>query len=239
MNHRTRLLIVFFTALLFIPAISAGAADPAARCEAGKFRAAGVYTFCRLKADAKATGKDQPSDYSKCLATFDKAFAKVERKAGPGVCPTEGDFADVDEAVSRYASYIKNLVTAPDDGCPSHYPTRTPLQVVADLHDAIHTYDETLIACNYHSDAHLINDQGNERGEGIVGWFISLNNLFNGIPPTILQTDAFKGTVRQLYSRDGGWIVIEDGVDTFDIEAGRIRTHTSHGLFTFTAPPPP
>lgn len=71
------------------------AAEPAVQCESGKLKVASKYAACLLKADAKAVSKGETADYSKCDSKFSDKWRKTEDKAGPGVCPSEGDEADV------------------------------------------------------------------------------------------------------------------------------------------------
>ena len=54
----------------------------------------------------------------------------------------------------------------------------------------------------------------------------------------VTEDNVFNDTVRVLYEIDGGWVVVEDGVDTFEVRRGRIRRQTQHALIKFTGPPP-
>ena len=67
------------------------AADPAVKCESGKLKESAKYSSCRLKAESKAVKKSETPDYTKCETKFADKWGKTELKAGPGVCPTEGD----------------------------------------------------------------------------------------------------------------------------------------------------
>lgn len=91
------------------------AGDPSATCEAGKLGVTAKYAQCRWKADAKAVGTGGAADYSKC--SVDK-FADAESKAGPGVCPTEGDQATVknylDDCTARASLWLAGGGGLPD-----------------------------------------------------------------------------------------------------------------------------
>jgi hypothetical protein len=70
----------------------------AQRCEAAKNLAAGAKALCVASEYAKAA-KGQTPDFARCEAAFTKAFARAEKVAGPGVCPTEGDTAAIESLV--------------------------------------------------------------------------------------------------------------------------------------------
>jgi hypothetical protein len=78
-----------------LSASSVLAADPANVCEAGKVKASGAYSACRLKVDSGVAIKGGVPDYSKCLGKFNDKFPATETKAGVGICPTEGDVAPI------------------------------------------------------------------------------------------------------------------------------------------------
>jgi hypothetical protein len=67
---------------------------------------------------------------------------------------------------------------------------------------------------------------------------MSLHNLFGGAQPLTTDEIVWDNMVRTLFTLDGGWITIEDGVHTYVILGGRIRHQTVHGRITFTGPPP-
>jgi hypothetical protein len=62
--------------------------DPAPKCQAGKNKEAGKYSYCQQKAEAKAITAGLPADYTKCEAKFLDKWTKLESKAG-GACPDE------------------------------------------------------------------------------------------------------------------------------------------------------
>ncbi|HKB37001.1 MAG TPA: hypothetical protein VKD72_11140 [Gemmataceae bacterium] len=51
-------------------------------------------------------------DYGKCEKDFSSAFAKAEKKAGPGVCHTEGDTAAVKAMVDACMADIEDALGA-------------------------------------------------------------------------------------------------------------------------------
>jgi hypothetical protein len=97
-------------AVVFLSVTVAQAADPAVKCESGKLKESSKYASCRLKADAKAVTKGVAADYEKCESKFADKWAKTESKAGPGVCPSEGDQASMDARITTDAAEIATLL---------------------------------------------------------------------------------------------------------------------------------
>lgn len=125
------------------------------------------------------------------------------------------------------------------DGCSPALLQRTPDVVVTDLRAARDAGDWTAFACNYHPDAFVIDDQGVLIGRAeIVSWAQSFVDIFDGVTPTITDEVVFEDVVRNLFTLDGGWIVIPDGVNTYVIENGMVTRHSWHGIIEFTGPPP-
>lgn len=60
-----------------------------ARCEAGKLKQAGKYSFCRLKAESKGVKKAEVPDFTKCDEKITLNWGKLETKFAPD-CPTAG-----------------------------------------------------------------------------------------------------------------------------------------------------
>jgi hypothetical protein len=231
------LMVALLAVLLAAPA--GRAADPAERCEARKLRLAAQNAACRLRKDAQAALRGTAADHDKCQESFARQYGKAEEGAGPGVCPTENDRAEIEAVLAGATSEVAEQLAGPDGSCPPGYWDRTPTQVVQDLLAAYGAQNATLITCNYHPSAFAIDDQGVLVGHAdIVAAYLSLSALFNGVSPQVLQLDEYLDTVRLLWRLDAGWVVIEDGVDTFVIQRGRIRKQTRHGLITFTGPPP-
>lgn len=116
---------------------------------------------------------------------------------------------------------------------------RTPAEVIDDLLAARAAGDWDAVASNFAEDAYVIDDQGVLVGSAeIVAAMQSFDCLFQGAQADVSELIDFRNTVRILYSIDGGWVVIPDGVDTYVIERGLIRQQTRHGLIEFTGPPP-
>lgn len=125
------------------------------------------------------------------------------------------------------------------DGCPESLLLRTPDVVLDDLRDAVAAQDWGAVACNYAEDAFVIDDQDILVGrQDIVAAAMSLADLFDGVSAQILAEDFFQDEARVLFRLDAGWIVIEDGVSSFEIQGGKIRKESRHGLISFTGPPP-
>ncbi len=224
---------------LGLAAPNAFAAEPDAKCASKKLKFVGLYAACVLKADAKAKLKGTEPDYTNCEETFAKKFGKAEEKAGPGICPTEGDLLILQGEVDSSAAELAEQLEAADPNCPMGYRDRSPGQVVQDLYQAYAAHDAQAITCNYHPSASVITDQGVLVGyNDIVTFYFSLFDLFNGVSYTVGQIDEFGKTVRVLNSLNAGWVEIPDGIDTFIVKRGRIRTQTNHGLIKFNGPPP-
>lgn len=85
---------------------AARAADPAVSCEAGKLKESAKYASCRLKAESKGVQTANFPDFSKCDAKFTAKFPALETKAGPGVCPTETDVADIQATVTADSNLL-------------------------------------------------------------------------------------------------------------------------------------
>jgi hypothetical protein len=75
--YRGRLVLVLGVLLLW--ATGAAALSPADKCEADKLRRAGKYSFCRLKADAKAVKTGANLDAAKAVGDL---LAKRAMAAG-------------------------------------------------------------------------------------------------------------------------------------------------------------
>lgn len=125
------------------------------------------------------------------------------------------------------------------DGCDPELLEREPHEVAADLRAAYAAEDWDAYACNYAPDAFVIDDQGILLGRSeIVSSAISFKNIFCDAELDVQEENLFQNTVRTLFQLDNGWVVIPDGVFTFNIEGGEIVSQTTHGLIEFTGPPP-
>jgi hypothetical protein len=87
---------------------------PAQQCEARKNQAAGDKADCLANERAKEVQGKTPN-FAKCEEDFAKAFAKAEKDAGPGGCPTEGDTAAIE---SRVDACMSDIATLLHDNCP-------------------------------------------------------------------------------------------------------------------------
>ncbi len=77
----------------------------AQECEADKLEAVGKKAECLAKGAADEVLGKTPN-IAKCDEEFTKAFTKAESKAGPGVCPTEGDTAAIEAQVDACVADI-------------------------------------------------------------------------------------------------------------------------------------
>lgn len=107
MNRASLCVLMCGAALCLAIAPVAFAADPASTCESGKLGTTAKYASCRLAADSKAVKAGVAPDYSKC--SLDK-FAAAEAKAGAGVCPSEGDQADLQGVLDQCTSRTGKLL---------------------------------------------------------------------------------------------------------------------------------
>jgi hypothetical protein len=123
--------------------------------------------------------------------------------------------------------------------CPDSLRERTIDQVLADLYAARAAGDWEAVGCNYARTAFLIDDQGVLVGRAeIVASLMSWDDLFGGVQAVIIEDNYFENVARVLFTLDGGWVVVEDGVNTYVIRNGKIRRQTTHALIRFTGPPP-
>ena len=92
----------------------AGGALPIEQAQDG-----GKYSFCRLKAESKAVKTGNPADFSKCDGKFSLKWGQAESAAGMGVCPSEGDEADLQAFITQHASDVAAaLAGGPLPDCP-------------------------------------------------------------------------------------------------------------------------
>ena len=103
----------------------AHAVTPAQKCQSGKNAAAGKYSDCRQKAEAKfaaaADSAKRTQDLAKCEAKFQSAWVDLEAKAVAqgGACPSVGDRAAVQAAIDQQSG---TLATALGGGGPAALP---------------------------------------------------------------------------------------------------------------------
>jgi hypothetical protein len=102
--------VVFLGAAALLWAGAALALEPDVRCEAEKNKEAGKYAHCRLNFESKGVKKGAAPEVAKCDKRFQKTWGKIEKK-GRGLCPTEGDqaqmqafIADCTDCISDYLS---------------------------------------------------------------------------------------------------------------------------------------
>jgi hypothetical protein len=106
-------------AVVLLQAGVVGAAPPTATqaCEAAKLTAAGKLEQC-LAAERAKEVKGQVPKYTKCSDAFAKAFSKAETKAGPGVCPSEGDAGAIEALIDGcFADLSAALAGTPNSPC--------------------------------------------------------------------------------------------------------------------------
>ncbi len=215
------------------------AANASSACDADKLEAAGAYAACRLEADAAALQSGKAPEYTKCDSKLARELALAERRSR-GTCLAAADFQSIQILVAGYTDSMADVVAPANDGCPPEYADRLLDQVVDDLWNAIVLDDAVAIACNFHEDAFVIDDQAIFVGRAMITASLgSLASIFSNAAPVFGQEDQWLDTIRVRYSLDGGWVVIPDGVDTYVVEAGKIRKATRHGLIEFTGPPLP
>jgi len=84
---------------------------PDLRCEVGKLKTVASYTSCRLKADAKGLTKGLSPDYGSCESRILSKFPRLEDQAGPGVCPSGMDVADIKDRADDFETSIAVLLS--------------------------------------------------------------------------------------------------------------------------------
>jgi hypothetical protein len=110
---------------------------PADRCEARKLEAAGAKAECLLGEEADAVLGKTPN-FARCSERFTRAFAKAEAKAGPGVCPTEGDAAAVEALVDTCVADLADALSgSPPAPCAQFPATGQTTAYTADKNDGI------------------------------------------------------------------------------------------------------
>ena len=89
-------------AMLLVWAGRATAVTDGEKCEASKLKAAGKYSFCRMKSDAKSAKTGDLPDYTKCDAKLVGKFTSIDTLYG-SECPTASDAADVQSQATQCA----------------------------------------------------------------------------------------------------------------------------------------
>ena len=86
---------------------------PSQMCEAAKLAAAGKKEQC-LAAERAKEVRGRAANYAACHTAFARAFAAAEAKAGPGMCPSNGDAAQIGaQIVGDFAALSAALAGTP------------------------------------------------------------------------------------------------------------------------------
>jgi hypothetical protein len=86
-------------------------------CESAKLTAAGKLKQCLIGERVKEV-KGRVTNYARCGDVFSNAFARAEKKAGPGLCPSEADAAAIAALVdSCFADVSAALAGTPNTPC--------------------------------------------------------------------------------------------------------------------------
>jgi uncharacterized protein YjbI with pentapeptide repeats len=132
------------------PMTARAGATPAQRCEAGKHGAAAAYAGCLLKAQQKfvaggrldTAGREEAE--AACVARYSSKWRSLESKAGPAVCPSEGDESDVQD-------FLEACVVSTEDALAGGSLPPDVVTCNSDLADCsatLTTRDADLLACN-------------------------------------------------------------------------------------------
>lgn len=97
--------IAIVSVLFGLWTVPADALSPADKCESAKLKEAGKFSFCRMKAEAKAVKTGQPADYSKCDERFTFKWPLIETKAGSS-CPSDGDESAIQAFLTQQADTV-------------------------------------------------------------------------------------------------------------------------------------
>ena len=103
---------IAYAAGLVLAATPTQAVSDAEKCEAAKNKVAGMYAFCRQKAEAKAIKTGAPVDYTKCDTSYGTRWMSAETNGG-GMCPTNGDQSAMQALITQHAD---DVATALDGG---------------------------------------------------------------------------------------------------------------------------
>jgi hypothetical protein len=98
------------SALVAAPAVSFAALTPELKCQTGKLKTVASFASCLLKTEAKAAGDLLTPDFTKCREKINTKFPKYEENAGAGICPSEGDVADIRDRTELFESEIAILL---------------------------------------------------------------------------------------------------------------------------------
>lgn len=91
---------------------------PEVRCSKRKLKAAGKYVACRMKMDSRAAAKGVAPDYTRCESKFSARWRKTETKSA-GACPTSGDEAAVEAAITMCMDNVAaGLTSSASSACP-------------------------------------------------------------------------------------------------------------------------
>ncbi len=239
-------MLLAFTVTAGIPAAQAGDAEPVPnKCLAGKTKCVSKklkgLLKCREKCqkNPKKCGPKQTDCEAKVRFKFERpdnpakgCFAKLEAKEKESkpesICTTIGDTATIEAQVD---TLVGDIVATLEDPTPCENGVKTPLEVVHDHQAALAAEDAAALACTYHTNAVRINDAGVCTGPSDISASLLAFVAFFGGPPVIVQETAVGDTVRVLFTIENMTVAIDDGVETYHVENGRIRTHTTHGTF--------
>jgi len=98
---------------------SAVSADAGGQCHAAKLKESARYASCRLRAEAKGINANSTPAFAACESRFHR-FSDYERRAGPGVCRTEGDEEVINGTITRDTTELAvRLSGGSVDECPS------------------------------------------------------------------------------------------------------------------------
>jgi len=121
MTQYSKFVTALATAAMALAATGASAAlAPDVRCEVNKLKTTASYASCRLKAEAKGLSDMVAPDFTKCEEKINTKFPKHEEAAGPGICPSENDVADIRGITDDYEATIALLLgggTLPSTAC--------------------------------------------------------------------------------------------------------------------------
>lgn len=137
--------ILAAAAMLLLGVGSAGALTDAEKCHSSELKVAGKYSFCRLKAEAKAVKTASPPDYSKCDESFAAKFSQADAK-GMGQCPASATQAEIQAYLTQCSDDVATALgggTLP--GCAGDLATCTASLGVCDA--SLDNCDTSLSTC--------------------------------------------------------------------------------------------
>ena len=189
---------------------------------AGPFTVPNSFTNGQL-ADANEVNEN----FDAVKTEVDDNDARITTLLGQS-CPA----GEVVSGIDAGGSLVCTPAPPVDPTCPAGTNSRTPAQVLQDLHAAIAALDWVAFGCTYDLNALTINDAGVDLGRADIVAFETAKTAFFGVGPTVTSEIITDNLARELYTQANATLAIADGVKSYVIENGQIQRSTDHGVLT-------